>query len=112
HRRQRAHRKDPWSGISDHLSERVLANPLFDRADGIDRLAQTHPEVMQKAFYDHNPVGTRHYTSMLFVQGRDPLTQTPILDAHQRQHALINPKDAFLTEEVLQSLEGMPGRRR
>ena len=32
----------------------------------LTRLAQTHPEVMQKAFYDLNPVGTRHYTSMLF----------------------------------------------
>ena len=58
----------------------------------LTRLAQTHPEVMQKAFYDLNPVGTRHYTNMLFVQGRDPLTQIPILDAHQRQHSFINPK--------------------
>ena len=80
----------------------------------LTRLAQTHPEVMQKAFYDLNPVGTRHYTSMLFVQGRDPLTQTPILDAHQRQYAFINPKDnhAFLTEEFLRSLQAMPDRQR
>jgi len=80
----------------------------------LTRLAQTHPEVMQKAFYDLNPVGTRHYTSMLFVQGRDPLTQIPILDAHQRQYAFINPKDnrAFLTEEFLQSLQAMPDRQR
>ena len=80
----------------------------------LTRLAQTHPEVMQKAFYDLNPVGTRHYTSMLFVQGRDPLTQIPILDAHQRQYAFINPKDnhAFLTEEFLRSLQAMPDRQR
>jgi len=80
----------------------------------LTRLAQTHPEVMQKAFYDLNPVGTRHYTSMLFVQGRDPLTQIPILDAHQRQYSFINPKDnrAFLTEEFLQSLQAMPDRQR
>jgi hypothetical protein len=51
---------------------------------------------------------------MLFVQGRDPLTQIPILDAHQRQYAFINPKDnhAFLTEEFLQSLQAMPDRQR
>ena len=80
----------------------------------LTRLAQTHPEVMQKAFYDLNPVGTRHYTSMLFVQGRDPLTQIPILDAHQRQYAFINPKDnrAFLSEEFLRSLQAMPDRQR
>ena len=51
---------------------------------------------------------------MLFVQGRDPLTQIPILDAHQRQYAFINPKDnrAFLTEEFLQSLQARPDRQR
>src|SRR5580704_17955602 len=80
----------------------------------LTRLAQTHPEVVQKAFYDLNPVGTRHYTSMLFVQGRDPLTQIPILDAHQRQYSFINPQDnrAFLTEEFLQSLQAVPDRQR
>ena len=42
------------------------------------------------------------------------LTQIPILDAHQRQYAFINPKDnrAFLTEEFLQSLQAMPDRQR
>ena len=51
---------------------------------------------------------------MLFVQGRDPLTQIPILDAHQRQCAFINPKDnrAFLSEAFLQSLQAMPDRQR
>jgi phage terminase large subunit-like protein len=40
--------------------------------------------------------------------------QIPILDAHQRQYAFINPKDnrAFLTEEFLQSLQAMPDRQR
>jgi hypothetical protein len=41
---------------------------------------------------DLNPVGTRHYTSQLFIRHRDPLTLHPILDADQRQYAFINPK--------------------
>jgi hypothetical protein len=57
------------------------------------RLAETHPDVTQRAYYDLNPVGTRHYTSQLFIRHRDPLALWPILDAVQRQYAFINPKD-------------------
>jgi hypothetical protein len=58
----------------------------------LTRLAETHPDVTQRAYYDLNPVGTRHYTSQLFIRHRDPLTLRPILDADQRQYAFINPK--------------------
>ena len=80
----------------------------------LTRLAETHPDIIQKAFYDLNPVGTRHYTSMLFARGRDPITQIPILDADQRQYAYINPKDNryHLSQEFLDSLQAMPERQR
>jgi hypothetical protein len=80
----------------------------------LTRLAEKHPELIQRAYYDLNPVGTRHYTSMLFIQGRDPVTQIPVSDEHQRRYAFINPKDNryYLTPEFLSSLEDMPERQR
>jgi terminase large subunit-like protein len=80
----------------------------------LTRLAEKHPDLIQKAFYDLNPVGTRHYTSMLFARGIDPITHIPILDTEQRQYAYINPKDNayHLSQEFLDSLLAMPERQR
>jgi hypothetical protein len=80
----------------------------------LTRLAETHPDLVQKAFYDLNPVGTRHFTYMLFVRGIDPITQVNLIDTDQRQHAYINPKDNrhYLSDEFLKSLQAMPERHR
>lgn len=80
----------------------------------LTRLAEKHPDLVQKAFYDLNPVGTRHFTSMLFVRGLDPVTSIPVLDAEQRHYAYINPKDNayHLTPEFLDALQAMPDRQR
>jgi phage terminase large subunit-like protein len=80
----------------------------------LTRLAQTHPEVLQRAYYDLNPVGTGHYTAQLFIRGRDPLTLRSIADADNRRYAFINPKDnrAYLSQDFLDSLQAMPERQR
>jgi hypothetical protein len=80
----------------------------------LSRLAQVHPKLRQRAYYDLNPTGSKHYTAQLFIHGRDPLSGAPIADAAERRHAFINPKDnlANLSPEFLASLEAMPERQR
>ncbi len=80
----------------------------------LTRLAQTSESIRQRAYYDLNPVGRRHYTAQLFLDGLDPVTGTPIKDAHNRRHAWMNPRDnrAYLSQDFLESLSALPPRQR
>ncbi len=80
----------------------------------LTRLAQVVPGLSQRAYYDLNPVGSRHWTSIRFVQGRDPITLQPTRDPDQYRYARINPRDnaQYLSEEMLAELDALPERQR
>jgi len=80
----------------------------------LTRLAQVVPGLTQRAYYDLNPVGSRHWTSLRFVQGRDPISLQPTRDPDQYAYARINPKDNAqnLSQEMLAELEALPDRQR
>ncbi len=78
------------------------------------RLAQTLPGLKQRSYWDLNPTGTRHYTSLLFVQHRDPISLRPLTDPDQYQFSFANPTDNLenLSAEYIASLENLPERQR
>lgn len=80
----------------------------------LTRLAQVVPSLPQRAYYDLNPVGSRHWTSLRFVQGRDPITLQPTRDPEQYAYARINPGDNAenLSAAMLAELEALPERQR
>ena len=80
----------------------------------LTRLAQVIPGLTQRAYYDLNPVGSRHWSSLRFVQGRDPISLRPTREPDQYAYARINPKDNAqnLSEEMLAELEALPERQR
>lgn len=80
----------------------------------LTRLAQKVPGLLQRAYYDLNPVGTRHHTNIRFVQGRDPVSLQPTRHPEQYRYAFANPQDNAenLTQEMLEELEALPERQR
>jgi hypothetical protein len=80
----------------------------------LTRLAQVVPGLTQRAYYDLNPVGSRHWTSLRFVEGRDPISLQPARDPGQYHYAHINPNDNAqnLSEEMLAELAALPDRQR
>jgi len=80
----------------------------------LTRLAETHPAVIQRAYYDLNPVGTRHWTHIRFVQGRDPITLQPTRDPDQYRCDYINPGDNAenLSAQMLTEYDALPERLR
>ena len=79
----------------------------------LTRLAQTS-ELVQRAYYDLNPVGRSHWSYRLFIEKVDPETRTPLADPENYAHMFLNPLDnqENLSPEYLRSLELMPERRR
>jgi terminase large subunit-like protein len=80
----------------------------------LTRLAQKVPGLLQRAYYDLNPVGSRHYTNIRFVQGRDPVSLQPTRYPEQYRYAYANPQDNAenLTPEMLEELDALPERQR
>jgi hypothetical protein len=80
----------------------------------LTRLAEKHPNLIQRAYYDLNPVGTRHWSHIRFVQGRDPVTQQPTQHPDQYRYGYINPGHNIenLTTEMLDELDALPERQR
>ncbi|WP_332116058.1 phage terminase large subunit [Azorhizobium caulinodans] len=78
------------------------------------RLAQVHPQVAQRAYYDLNPSGTGHWTYHEFIEGRDPQSRAPLANKQDFGHFFLNPKDnaANLSKEFLASLEALPEKQR
>ena len=68
----------------------------------------------QRAYYDLNPVGTKHWSHTEFVRGLSPETGQPLAHPENFAQMSINPIDnaANLTPETLQELESLPERQR
>jgi phage terminase large subunit-like protein len=81
---------------------------------GLTRLAQQIPGLMQRAYYDLNPVGRGHWSNRLFGDHRDPVSQQPLVDAKNYDRMFMNPEDNAdnLAPEYLASLRALPERQR
>jgi hypothetical protein len=80
----------------------------------LTRLAEVVPGLTQRAYYDLNSVGSRHWSSLRFVQERDPVSLQPTRDPDQYRYARINPQDNAqnLSAEMIAELEALPDRQR
>jgi hypothetical protein len=80
----------------------------------LSRLAQNIPGLLQRAYYDLNPVGKGHWTNVLFGDKLDPKTRKPLADPEEYLRFFLNPRDnqANLTAEYLKSLANATGKTR
>ncbi len=80
----------------------------------LTRLAQVCPGLSQRAYYDLNPPGKRHWSNVMFIQKRDPTSNQPLPDPENYRHMFINPKDneENLSPEFIRSLANLPARKR
>lgn len=80
------------------------------------RLAQQSPIAgfTQRAYYDLNPVGNRHWTYREFVEKKHPLTLRPLANANQFASIQMNPNDnrQNLSAEYIEELENSSDRTR
>lgn len=80
------------------------------------RLAQK-TTLINRAFYDCNPAGSRHWTSMLFLNGKDPASRpagAKLLNAENYTAMQMNPAGnvANLSPDYMAELDAMPERQR
>jgi len=117
-----------WIGGLDDKErvEKILGNEystiLFNECSQIayasvlialTRLAEVHPAIKQRAFYDLNPVGKGHWTNVLFGEKKDPRTRQPLANPQNYGRIFMNPVDnPHLSQEYLAELAGMPERQR
>jgi hypothetical protein len=80
----------------------------------LTRLAQTVPDLKQRAYYDLNPIGKGHWTNQLFGEKRDPASRRAVASPDDYQRMFLNPEDnaANLSAEYIKSLAGLPDRQR
>ncbi len=80
----------------------------------LTRLAQKVEGLVNKAFYDFNPPGKRHWTYRLFVEKVNPETGQKLPNPEEYGFHLMNPEDnrAHLDEKYIQRLEALPERAR
>lgn len=85
----------------------------------LTRLAQVCPladgsTLAQRAYYDLNPVGKSHWTSLQFGDKRDPVSRQLLVDPENYQRMFINPIDnqSNLSQDYLRSLANLPERQR
>ncbi|HEY1736640.1 MAG TPA: phage terminase large subunit, partial [Methylovirgula sp.] len=57
------------------------------------RLAQSVPNLAQRAYVDLNPTSKAHWTNLLFGEGRDPISMQPLADPENYARAFLNPPD-------------------
>ena len=117
-----------WGGLDEkERTEKILgqehAGIFFNECSQIPyqsvtlaltRLAQKSP-LKNRAYYDLNPTGTRHWTNRLFFERRDPEDGSRPLAAPQDYAAMfMNPEDnaANIDADYLESLRRMPERLR
>jgi phage terminase large subunit-like protein len=88
--------------------------PYTSVLTALTRLAQKVPGLKNKAYYDQNPTGTKHWTQRLFKDKIDPISRLAL--AHPENYAWMrmNPVDnvANIDEEFLAAMEAMPERYR
>lgn len=80
----------------------------------LTRLAQRCPEIKNRAYFDLNPSTTAHWTCLLFVQHKDPVTRLPLKNPHEYKWLRMNPVDNLdnIDPAYLEQLASMPERYR
>jgi hypothetical protein len=78
------------------------------------RLAQKTENLRLKAYYDLNPPSKKHWTYILFIEKRDPITKKPVADPRDYDYQTMNPQGNMenLDKAYLKRLEGLPERAR
>lgn len=86
--------------------------PYSSVLTALTRLAQKIDGLRNKAYYDLNPTSTGHWTYLLFVQKKDPLTKQPLANADDYAYMFINPHDNAenISDQYMALLEAMPER--
>lgn len=74
---------------------------------------RTGQPMINRAYYDLNPVGKSHYTYKQFIEHVEPVSKTP-LDPAAYRHLFMNPRDNAqnLDPEYLKSLDYLPQRQK
>lgn len=87
--------------------------PFLSVTTALTRLAQKSPGLVNRAYYDLNPVGTGHWSYQLFVQHRAPGTSEALANPDDYRYASINPVDnlANIDPGFLESLRSLPERQ-
>lgn len=80
----------------------------------LSRLAEKTENLKLKFFADFNPPSKNHWTYMLFIERRDPLTKQSLRNGDEYGFYLINPADnrENLDPQYLSILDAMPERQR
>lgn len=90
--------------------------PFGSIETALSRLAQVcnDPSFVQRAYYDLNPSGNRHWSYRQFIEHKHPTTLRPLFDAEQYKYFRINPADnkENLSEHYIKELEGASERIR
>lgn len=81
------------------------------------RLAQKAPPLVNRAYYDINPAGSRHWTSLLFISKKDPGSRpigAPLANPDNFSAMQMNPSGnrENLPPEYMVELDNMPDRQR
>jgi phage terminase large subunit-like protein len=78
------------------------------------RLAQSVPNLAQRAYVDLNPTSKAHWTNLLFGEKRDPVSMQPLVDPENYARGFLNPPDNAqnLSAQFLESLAHLPERQR
>lgn len=79
----------------------------------LTRLAQVSEFIMQRAYYDLNPIGKSHWSNRMFGDHVDPSTRKPLDHPENYRRMFINPEDnrRNLSNEFIESLKGMPEKQ-
>ena len=79
----------------------------------MSRLAEK-TSLVNRMFFDCNPVGQKHWTYTVFILGEDPKTKEPISNFELYGNMQINPVDNLVNLPALyiKMLEGLPKRQR
>lgn len=80
----------------------------------LTRLAEDTP-LVKRAYYDCNPPSKRHWSYVLFVEGKDPIDRKPIPDFESEYATLVmNPDDnrANLPQSYFKRLDSLPRKQR
>ncbi|MBQ9803634.1 MAG: DNA-packaging protein [Lentisphaeria bacterium] len=109
---------------ADKILGKEFATIYFNECSELDyagvqtaltRLAQNSPPLVNKAFYDCNPPGRRHWTYRVFMEKLDPLDRTPLLKPDDFVSMLINPaanRSNLPPDYIENTLAALPRRQR
>lgn len=88
--------------------------PYTSVLTALTRLAQKIEGMRNRVYYDLNPTSTGHWTYLLFVMKKDPLTRTALPAPDDYAYMYINPYDNVenISDQYMAILQGMPERTR